>query len=292
MCRHKQLALPALFHTHKTLVPPLDDPSGTKDELKGFPAIVRGIKECSVIKKPIVVSDAKGTPARFFSVSDSVIDDFKFFHLPIIVAMKLQSTRRICEKLGVFRGGLYDRDMNKLMKVLFFSGVVFGGMAMLPDGNKSPSAVNLPVESPEPSLSLPVQPSLHVAPLSGEPSDSGLTKTLHREFREALDRDPLVAIELARQYVFTKELDPTFRVEILRELKMLQFTHAEVSELASDILEKAPDPALYEEALTIKYASMEPEEFETLVSEMAEKTDVPEYQVILHNFGGPEKSLN
>lgn len=158
-------------------------------------------------------------------------------------------------------------------------------MALVPDGRER-STAGISEEIPESAVTtLPYAHSLHV-PAKGEPSDNGLTENLHREFREALDRDPVVAIELARQFVFTKELDPGFRVEILRELKILQFTHAEVSALAGDILNQAPDPALFEEALTIKYASLDNEEFDSLVSEMAEKNSAPEYQVILQDFGG------
>ena len=186
--------------------------------------------------------------------------------------------------------------MNRLLMVLFLSGVVFGMMALMPEGqSRNPHAFR-DEESPEREPSSFGPSHLYTKkihePASGEPSDNGLTQNLHREFRDALDRDPLIAIELARQFVFTKELDPEFRLEILRELKILQFTHAEVSELAGDILEKAPDPGLFEEALTIKYASMDTEEFDHLVTEIAEKTEAPEYQVILHNFGGPEKRLN
>ncbi|MCP6313126.1 hypothetical protein NL444_27025, partial [Klebsiella pneumoniae] len=90
----------------------------------------------------------------------------------------------------------------------------------------------------------------------GEPSDDGLTQNLHREFRDTLGRDPLSAIERARELIYTKELDPNFRLNILRELKVLQFSHPGVSELAGELLENPPDPLLFEEALTIKYASL------------------------------------
>lgn len=154
-------------------------------------------------------------------------------------------------------------------------------MALLPEGPRS-QHVELATVSTEP----PVEDRKNFTllpedPVSGEPSDNHLHRDMHREFRDALDRDPILAVELARRYVFTQELDPQFRLEILRELKILQFTHSEVSDLAGEILEKAPNTELFEEALSIKFAALDPEEFEILVSEMKEKIADPEKRSIL-----------
>lgn len=127
---------------------------------------------------------------------------------------------------------------------------------------------------------------------SGEPSDNGLTKSMHREFRDALNRDPLSAIELAKEYVFTRELDPNFRLEILRELKVLQFSQPGVAVLAEEIITLKPNPELFEEALAIKYATMGEEEFSTLITDLANETDDPEYASLIEKQFGQKAEIN
>lgn len=195
-------------------------------------------------------------------------------------------SQRISGKLGVFETGTYPDSVNKLLMVLFIAGALFGMMALMPEGqNRNPHTLKYDdsVER-EPGSHLPHDELRVTRPASGEPSDDGLTQNLHREFRDTLGRDPLSAIERARELIYTKELDPKFRLDILRELKVLQFSQPGVSELASEILENPPESVLFEEALTIKYASLSDEEFLVLVSEMSDKIDSPEHLAILSHY--------
>lgn len=128
-------------------------------------------------------------------------------------------------------------------------------------------------------------------PASGEPSDNGLTYNLHKEFRNALNRDPLTALELAKDYIFTRELDPGFRLEILRELKALQFSQPGVADLADEIIAAKPDAGLFEEALSIKYATMSEEDFSMLVSDLEAETEDPEYISLIQKHAGPKAEI-
>lgn len=121
-------------------------------------------------------------------------------------------------------------------------------------------------------------------PAMGEPSDNGLTQNMHLEFRETLNRDPASAIELAREYIFTEELDLKFRLEVLRELKAIQFSQPGVLILADEVIESPLAAELFEEALTIRYASMDKEEFTLYVSDISARKDSPEYEAILRNY--------
>lgn len=161
-------------------------------------------------------------------------------------------------------------------------------MALIPDGQrdkKSSISVQDFTQERNPS-SIPHIDLKFSSPPSGEPSDNGLTHTLHREFRDALNRDPLSAIELAKDYVFTRELDPEFRLEILRELKAIQFSQPGVAGLADEIISFKPDPGLFEEALSIKYATMSEEEYSALISELALETEDPEYASLIEKHAG------
>lgn len=165
-------------------------------------------------------------------------------------------------------------------------------MALMPEGKResSPTLVQDNGAERNPS-SIPQYGLKFTSPPSGEPNDNGLTENMHREFRDALNRDPLSAIELAKEYVFTRELDPGFKLEILRELKAIQFSYPGVSDLADEIILAKPDPGLFEEALSIKYATMDEEDFSTFVSELAVETEEPEYASLIEKHAGPKAEI-
>jgi hypothetical protein len=173
--------------------------------------------------------------------------------------------------------------VKKLSLLLFLSASLFGLMALMPEGHhqqrKFVTAFNEEDRSPA-NLD---EFTIH-HPAEGEPSDDGLTQGLHREFREVLGRDPASGVEMAREFVFSRELDPKFRLTILRELKAQQFTCPEVGLLANEIIIHSPSPELFEEALMIKSASMNDEEFESFLTEIAHKKESPEYRAILEDF--------
>ena len=183
--------------------------------------------------------------------------------------------------------------VNKTILFLFISAALLGLMALMPEGaleNNTPVSVQDSSQDRNPS-SLPAMDSQFSAPASGEPSDNGLTKNLHREFREALNRDPLSAIELAKEYVFTRELDPGFRLEILRELKAIQFSQPGVADLADEIILMRPELDLFEEALSIKYATMSEDDYSVLISELALETDDPEYASLIEKHAGTKSDF-
>ncbi len=121
-------------------------------------------------------------------------------------------------------------------------------------------------------------------PAAGEPSDNGMTQSLHRQFRDAMESDPKSAVLVGRELIFTRELDQNFRLKILRELRTIQFAEPGVAALAGEIILKSPGPFLFEEALLIEYTFMEGEEFSKLLSALSQKNEGPEYQAIISNF--------
>lgn len=188
----------------------------------------------------------------------------------------------------------YNRPVKKLLFILPLSVALLGFIAMNSDGEyKLGSSGPVKAFSGERvPTSLPQTEHKIAGPTSGEPSDNGLTQSMHREFRDALNRDPLSAIELAKDYVFTRELDPNFRLEILRELKALQFSQPGVAILADEIISLKPNPELFEEALAIKYATMNEEEFSALVADLASEIDDPEYVSLIEKQFGSKVELN
>lgn len=175
--------------------------------------------------------------------------------------------------------------MNRLLLLLFVFGALLSMMALMPEGgsqNKNAIAYDPAVER-TPS-SLPYDKLRVHEPSSGEPSDNGLTQNLHRDFTETLGRDPKSAIVLAREYLFTRELDSDFKREILKELKSYQFTEPGVFDLAGEIIEKNSDVALVEEALQIKSSILSEEEFGQLLAEISGKTDSPEMLALIRKF--------
>lgn len=163
-------------------------------------------------------------------------------------------------------------------------------MALMPEGPREKSNPVV-VEDFSQERNPSSVPQFVSSPASGEPSDNGLTQNLHREFRDTLNRDPLSAVELAKEYIFTKELDPGFRLEILRELKALQFSQPGVADLADEIISVKPDPVLFEEALAIKYATMSEEDFSKLISDLALETEDPEYVSMIDKHEGPKPEI-
>ncbi len=121
-------------------------------------------------------------------------------------------------------------------------------------------------------------------PASGEPSDNGMTQSLHRQFRDAMEADPKSAVIVGRELIFTDELDQNFRLRILRELRTIQFAEPGVAALAGEIILKSPGPVLFEEALLIEYTFMEDKEFTRLLSALSQKNNGPEYQAIISSF--------
>lgn len=169
--------------------------------------------------------------------------------------------------------------MNRLFLLLFVSGALLSMMALMPEGQKEAKDVMAYDEAVERTPS-----NEPFDPASGEPSDNGLTQNLHRQFRETLNRDPAAAVSLAKEYVFTKELDKEFRREVLRDLKSVQFTEPGVFDLAGEIIEKHEDVVLLEEALNIKSAIMSEEEFGMLLVELSGKRDSPEIHSVIRKF--------
>lgn len=184
--------------------------------------------------------------------------------------------------------------MKKLLVILPLSAALLGFMAMNSEGECKLTSSGLvkAFTGERGPTSLPQTEDKISAPSSGEPSDNGLTQSMHREFRDVLNRDPLSAIELAKEYVFTQELDPNFRLEILRELKALQFSQPGVAILADEIINLKPNPELFEEALTIKYATISEEEFSTLLVDLANDIDDPEYISLIEKQFGPRTEIN
>lgn len=176
--------------------------------------------------------------------------------------------------------------MNRLFLLLFLSAALFGLMALMPEGHNKRQIANTDSEERiiEIQESMIFEPLKIYTPAAGEPSDNGLTQNMHLEFRDALNRDPISAIELAREYIFTAELDPNFRLEILRELKAIQFAQPGVLVLADEVIESPPSMDLFEEALTIRYATMNSDEFSKYVTDISARKDSPEYQAILRNY--------
>lgn len=156
----------------------------------------------------------------------------------------------------------------------------------MPDGQSKRQIATIDTEQRvvEIQESMSYEPLKIYMPAAGEPSDNGMTQNMHMEFRDALNRDPISAIELAREYIFTAELDPNFRLEILRELKAIQFNQPGVLILADEVIESPPSMDLFEEALTIRYATMNDDEFSKYVTDISAKKDSPEYQAILRNY--------
>ncbi len=158
-------------------------------------------------------------------------------------------------------------------------------MGLMPKGHKhSEIASDTTEKVTEIQETMVYEPLKIYIPAQGEPSDNGLTQNMHKEFREALNRDPASAIELAREYIFTAELDSHFRLEVLRELKAIQFSQPGVLVLADEVIDTPPDTELFEEALTIRYASMDKEEFTKFVTDISSKKNSPEYEAILKNY--------
>jgi hypothetical protein len=172
--------------------------------------------------------------------------------------------------------------MKNLSLLLFLCACLFGLMALMPEGPKPDRYITgFEDEGRSPAS---IGELTEIMPASGEPSDNGLTQGLHREFREVMNRDPATAVTMARQLVFTRELDPKFRLTVLRELRVMQFDRSDILVLADDIIDRAPDTNLFHEALSIRSASMSEEEFEVLLSEIARKKESPEYRAILDEF--------
>ncbi len=176
--------------------------------------------------------------------------------------------------------------MNRTFLLLFLSAALFGLMGLMPEGEKKRHVANSDSEETivEVREEMVYEPLKIYVPAAGEPSDNGLTQNMHREFRDALNRDPISAIELAREHVFTDELDAAFRLEILRELKAIQFSQPGVLLLADEVIDNPPTIELFEEALTIRYASMDSEDFSKYVMDISARKDSPEYQAILRNY--------
>ena len=176
--------------------------------------------------------------------------------------------------------------MNRIILLLFLSAALFGFTSQWPDGRNKRQVASF--ESEERIVEIREEmaygPLKIYAPAAGEPSDNGMTQNMHVEFRDALNRDPMTAIELAREYVFTDELDAKFKLEILRELKAIQFTQAGVLMLADEVIDNPPTIELFEEALTISYASMNSDDFRKYVMDVSARKDSPEYQAILKNY--------
>lgn len=171
--------------------------------------------------------------------------------------------------------------MNRLLLILFLSATLLGLMALLPEERKE-TAYGSSGRTPS---SIYDHDDLKIKdPASGEPSDDGLTQSLHRQFREALEMNPKAAVNVGRELIFTDELDQNFRLKILRELRTIQFVEPGVVTLAGEIILKSPGPILFEEALLIEYTFMEGAEFTKLLSALAQKNNGPEYQAIISNF--------
>ncbi len=175
--------------------------------------------------------------------------------------------------------------MNRLFLLFFLTLALFGLMGLMPKGQKHREIAAVTTEKVvEIHETMVYEPLKVYVPAQGEPNDNGLTQNMHSEFRETLNRDPASAIELAREYIFTEELDLKFRLEVLRELKAIQFSQPGVLVLADEVIESPPGTELFEEALTIRYASMDKEEFTKYVSDISARKDSPEYEAILKNY--------
>lgn len=173
----------------------------------------------------------------------------------------------------------HNDKVNRFLLLLFISVALLGMMALMPEGQDQKNTAIKYDEAVERAPS-----SLPLIPASGEPSDNGLTQNLHREFKEILSRDRMAAIELGKEYIFTRELDPEFRLGILKELKAFQFTEPGVFDLAGEIIERKPDVGLVEEALHIKSAILSEEEFSDLLTDISGKTDSPELLSMIKKF--------
>lgn len=182
-------------------------------------------------------------------------------------------------------GPAYDGRMNRYLLLLFVTGALLGMMALMPEGDSRNKKAIIYDDAVERNpASIPHDKLSVIQPASGEPSDNGLTQNLHREFRETLNRDPVAAVVLAKEYVFTNELDNEFRLEILRDLKEIQFTEPAVFDLAGEIIAKNPDVRLVEEALHIKSAILSEEEFGLMLTEISEKSSSPEILDLIKRF--------
>lgn len=171
------------------------------------------------------------------------------------------------------------------MLLLFTTGALLSMMALMPEGDSQNKKAIIYDDAVERTPSSIPHDQLRVLqPASGEPSDNGLTQNLHREFRETLNRDPQTAIALAKEYVFTRELDPEFKREILKELKAIQYTQPGVFDLAGEIIANNPDAGLVEEALHIKSAILSEEEFGLMLAEISGKTESPEMLAVFRKF--------